>query len=82
MLNDFLANKIIENFPFPPTEEQEALIKELASFPVSHENHELFLLKGFAGTGKTSVIRHSRFRHRQSISLSTDKILATWSGVR
>lgn len=56
MLNDFLANKITENFPFPPTEEQDALIKELAAFLVSHETHEVFLLKGFAGTGKTSVI--------------------------
>ena len=56
MLNDFLINKITENFPFPPTEEQNALIKELVTFLVSHENHELFLLKGFAVTGKTSII--------------------------
>ena len=56
MLNDFLTNKITSHFPFPPTEEQDALIKALAAFLMSHETHEVFLLKGFAGTGKTTVI--------------------------
>ncbi|GHT57382.1 ATP-dependent endonuclease [Bacteroidia bacterium] len=56
MLTDFLSNKITENFPFPPTEEQANLISELSAFLLSRESHEAFLLKGFAGTGKTTVI--------------------------
>ncbi len=56
MISDFLTGKITTHFPFPPTKEQEMLIKELSIFLMSRESHELFLLKGFAGTGKTSII--------------------------
>lgn len=56
MINDFLRDKILSHFPFTPTDEQFLLIKELSSFLMSHETDEVFLLKGFAGTGKTSVI--------------------------
>jgi exodeoxyribonuclease-5 len=56
MISDFLSDKIKTCFPFTPTDEQDVLIKELSSFIMSRNNHEVFLLKGFAGTGKTSVI--------------------------
>ena len=43
-------------FPFAPTSEQRNLLRELAAFCLMSERFELFLLKGFAGTGKTTVI--------------------------
>ena len=56
MLSDFLTTKIAAHFPFTPTEEQHLLISELSAFLMSRQDMEVFVLKGFAGTGKTSVI--------------------------
>ncbi len=56
MIQDFLAPKIIAQLPFEPTEQQTELIKEISSFLFSRESNEIFLLRGFAGTGKTSII--------------------------
>ena len=56
MLTDFLSDKIRQQLPFEPTEEQTQLINELSLFLLSKEKDSLFLLKGYAGTGKTSII--------------------------
>lgn len=50
------AFRVTENLPFEPNGQQIALIAALARFcsPVSKEN-SVFLLNGYAGTGKTSV---------------------------
>ena len=44
------------NFPFNPTIEQEKIIEKLADFILSAEERKVFLLCGYAGTGKTSLI--------------------------
>lgn len=56
MINNFLKLQIKEYFHFPPTPEQEKAIDQLAQFLYSTEADSLFLLKGFAGTGKTSLV--------------------------
>ncbi len=56
MINNFLKLQIKEYFHFPPTPEQEKAIEQLAQFLYSTEADSLFLLKGFAGTGKTSLV--------------------------
>lgn len=56
MINNYLAKQIKEIFPYPPTPEQESVIRALADFLLSARTHEVFLLKGYAGTGKTSLI--------------------------
>jgi len=56
MISDFLSKKIIQQLPFEPTAEQLLLIDELGRFLMSQQNDELFMLKGYAGTGKTSII--------------------------
>lgn len=43
-------------FPHDPTSEQEELMRELTSFLVATESPACFILKGYAGTGKTSVL--------------------------
>jgi len=50
-LEDFLSF-----FPHTPNDEQQQLIGELIDFTFSPENPECFVLKGYAGTGKTSVL--------------------------
>lgn len=48
-----------EEFPFDPTPGQEQLLGELATFlTLSWKNpHALFILRGYAGTGKTTLVK-------------------------
>ena len=56
MLSDFLSNQIKKNFPHEATSEQNLALEKLSHFLFSKENELLFLLKGYAGTGKSSLI--------------------------
>ena len=56
MINDYLAQQIKTNFPYKPTLEQEKVVKKLADFLFCRNSETLFLLRGYAGTGKTSLI--------------------------
>lgn len=47
---------LIQKFPFTPTLVQEVVLHKLAEFLLSKEKDRVFLLKGFAGTGKTTII--------------------------
>lgn len=56
MITKFLIDKIKENFQYELTGEQEFALTSMTEFICSHKANELFLLKGYAGTGKTSLI--------------------------
>ena len=56
MIHRYLAAQIKNNFPFTPTTEQENTIERLAEFLLSDNDRKFFLLCGYAGTGKTSLI--------------------------
>lgn len=56
MINNYLERQIKENFPYQPTVEQENTLKMLSQFLCSREKDIAFLLRGYAGTGKTSLI--------------------------
>ena len=56
MINTYLGQQIKTNFPYKPTFEQENVVKILANFLFCRKMDVLFLLKGYAGTGKTSLI--------------------------
>ncbi len=53
-------NKLIklfqDQFPYNPTAGQEDLIRELSSFIIDANPLALFVLKGYAGTGKTTIV--------------------------
>jgi ATP-dependent exoDNAse (exonuclease V) alpha subunit len=49
-------NQLIESFPFKPTETQNLLLLQLSEFIFDKNEKGLFLLKGYAGTGKTTTI--------------------------
>lgn len=48
--------ELLQKFPFEPTQKQHKLLQELTHFVFDNNNRALFLLKGYAGTGKTTVI--------------------------
>ena len=56
MLEDFIIGRIKAELPFEPNEEKEGLFKALGAFLVSHDARKAFILRGYAGTGKTSVM--------------------------
>ncbi len=56
MLKNFIIQIILDQFGHKPTTGQQKLIELLANFIQSPEQDEIFLLKGFAGTGKTSLV--------------------------
>ena len=55
-ISEDLGLLIRENFVHNPTKEQEKVISLLSDFVLSRERDEVFLLKGYAGTGKTSLL--------------------------
>ena len=56
MINNYLERQIKENFPYQPTFEQEIAVKSLSEFLLSQSNDAVFVLRGYAGTGKTSLV--------------------------
>lgn len=51
-----LLEQIKRKFLYKPTSEQENALKLLADFLLSPDSDGVFLLKGYAGTGKTSLV--------------------------
>ncbi len=48
--------KIKAEFPYTPTLKQDLVLQKIASFITNTAINEVFLLKGYAGTGKTTII--------------------------
>lgn len=55
MITDELTFRIRHNFPFMPTPEQDVAIRSFVNFLTDREPHVLMILRGSAGTGKTSL---------------------------
>ena len=47
---------IKQRFPFEPTTKQDIVLQQLSEFIFDPSKNSLYLLKGFAGTGKTTII--------------------------
>ena len=45
-----------QNFPFEPTLKQDIFFQKISEFVTNNNTLELFILKGYAGTGKTTLI--------------------------
>lgn len=56
MLENFIIERIKAELPFEPNEEKDGLLRALGAFIVSRDPRKAFILKGYAGTGKTSVM--------------------------
>ncbi|AUP77216.1 ATP-dependent DNA helicase [Flavivirga eckloniae] len=47
---------IKQQFPFKPTLKQDVVLQQLSEFIFSKKNDALYVLKGYAGTGKTTIV--------------------------
>lgn len=56
MLSDYFIQRLSENLPYVPTEEQAGLVARLAEFLWDDNVPSVFVIKGYAGTGKTSLV--------------------------
>ena len=56
MINEYLEKFIKGIFPYEPTLEQNVAIGKLAEFIASPRTDVVFILRGYAGTGKTSLV--------------------------
>lgn len=54
--NSTFKNRILELFGFQPTTDQEVLFKTLADFTFSELEREVLIVRGYAGTGKTTAM--------------------------
>jgi exodeoxyribonuclease V len=57
MLISHIQNHLEQHLRHTPTPSQSLLIKQLASFLVNYQQNQIFILNGYAGTGKTTMIR-------------------------
>jgi len=56
MLEDHIKQNILKNLKFDPTSDQNNFINKLSEFILPTNKTSIFLLTGYAGTGKTTVI--------------------------
>ena len=56
MIKDYLKEAILQNFGKNPTADQTKVIDLLCDFILSTDDESVFILRGFAGTGKTSLM--------------------------
>ena len=56
MINSYISQQIERNFPYKPTDDQFLALHTLTEFLLSEEPDSLLLMKGYAGTGKTSLV--------------------------
>lgn len=79
---------IFQYFPFEPTEGQRILILALAEFIANSGSDEVFLFKGYAGTGKTTLlsalVKAAPIIKKETVLLAPTgraaKVLAAYSG--
>lgn len=89
MLRNYVAAKLTENLEFRPTGGQSEMIGELAAFLTSNLPSEIMLVKGYAGTGKTtlvnSLVKTLRAMKLSSVLLAPTgraaKVMQSYTGV-
>jgi len=82
-------NKLLtENFSYEPTSGQSELISMISEFLLDTEERNLLVIKGYAGTGKTSIVKSiadvlGKYNHGCVLLAPTGrsaKVLANYSG--
>jgi exodeoxyribonuclease-5 len=56
MTDKSIYHQILRHFPHEPTSDQQSAIRHINAFDESSKPNPVYLLKGFAGTGKTSLV--------------------------
>ena len=72
MIQQELVFQIRQSFGFQPTADQEKALQTFASFLTDHDDRAVMIMRGSAGTGKTSLsgaIVRTMLRLRQRVVL-------------
>lgn len=85
MVNRFFIEKISVNFPFNFTEDQIKALEKIVGFLFSGIDDHIFLLTGYAGTGKSSLIGSlvktmTQFRQKTVLLAPTGRAAKVFSG--
>jgi exodeoxyribonuclease-5 len=88
MLVEQQIKGILRYFHYEPTADQRSAMRHLAAFGISNKVNPLYLLKGYAGTGKTSLIsafvKQLHASHRRYVLMAPTgraaKVLAQYTG--
>lgn len=88
MRDTIIYNQLCKNLGNTPTDDQSGALKKIASYICDNNNDVIFLMTGYAGTGKTSVISSivktlDSLRMRSVLMAPTGraaKVLASYSG--
>ena len=89
MVNDFFSNALRVNMVFEPTGDQSAAIEALSRYVCGDVGDGIFVLRGYAGTGKTTLVG-ALVRTLASLNIRTvlmaptgraAKVLASYSGM-
>ena len=88
MLKFYFTEQIKENFPYKPTLEQEKSLNMLSEYYLEAQDKAILLLKGYAGTGKTSLMSafvQTLLKMKQKVVLLAPtgraaKVFATYAG--
>ncbi len=56
MISAQFYSLLLRKFPFQPTQKQDIFFQKISMFVTDYSNDSIFVLKGYAGTGKTTVI--------------------------
>ncbi|MBQ3688267.1 MAG: ATP-binding domain-containing protein [Bacteroidales bacterium] len=82
---EFFKNIFLKNFGFQPTSDQMSAIDNLCRYVFESQEESIFLLCGYAGTGKTSLISSfvktlSGFRVKTRLMAPTGRAAKVFSG--
>ena len=88
MLEHFIADRIRQELPFEPNAEKQQLMRLWGEFLTDRDHDTLFLLRGYAGTGKTTMIgalvRAMDKLHQKTVLLAPTgraaKVISSYSG--
>ena len=79
---------ILKEFPFDPTSKQNVVLQQISNFIFDNSKDKVYLLKGYAGTGKTTLIStlvNNLWKARKSALLLAPtgraaKVISNYSG--
>src|ERR1035437_126288 len=57
MNQDEFKRILLQHFPFETTSGQSTLLSKLSEFILGKNADQIFVIKGYAGTGKTTIVR-------------------------
>lgn len=89
MIQDEIVYQILQDFPFPPTSDQQEALQRFASFLTDRRAQAVMILRGSAGTGKSALagaMVRTMLRLKQKVQLMAPtgraaKVFALHAGV-